>query len=104
MLITGPLSKGYYAVGDHAQSGKLPMDLTRNTNWFYFLSNVEIETEGTNRAVICYGDSITSQSWPDYLTLRLFQENIEHTAIVRRAASGTRYCVSMTISLTTPMG
>ncbi len=90
VLITGPLSKGYYAVGDHAQSGKLPMDLTRNTNWFYFLSNVEIETEGTNRAVICYGDSITSQSWPDYLTLRLFQENIEHTAIVRRAASGTR--------------
>ena len=41
-------------------------------------------------AVICYGDSITSQAWPDYLSLRLFAENIEHTAIVRRAASGTR--------------
>ncbi len=90
VLITGPLSKGYYAVGDHAQSGMLPLDLTRNTNWFYFLSNVEIETESTNRAVICYGDSITSQAWPDYLTLRLFQEDIAHTAIVRRAASGTR--------------
>lgn len=36
VLITGPLSKGYYAVGDHAQSGMLPLDLTRNTNWFYF--------------------------------------------------------------------
>lgn len=90
VLITEPLSKGYYAVGDYAQSGRLPLDLTRNTNWFYFLSNVEIGTEGTNRAVICYGDSITSQAWPDYLTLRLFQEQIEHTAIVRRAASGTR--------------
>lgn len=90
VLITGPLSKGYYAVGDHTRSGMLPLELTRNTNWFYFLSNVEIETERTNRAVICYGDSITSQAWPDYLTLRLFQENIEHTAIVRRAASGTR--------------
>ncbi|MCI8902563.1 MAG: lipase [Lachnospiraceae bacterium] len=90
VLITGPLSKGYYAVGDYAQSGMLPLDLTRNTNWFYFLSNVEIETESTNRAVICYGDSITSQAWPDYLTLRLFQEDIAHTAIVRRAASGTR--------------
>lgn len=90
VLITGPLSKGYYTVGDYAQSAKLPLDLTRNTNWFYFLSNVEIETDSTNRAVICYGDSITSQSWPDYLTLRLFSENIAHTAIVRRAASGTR--------------
>jgi len=90
VLITGPLSKGYYSVGDHTQSGRLPLELTRNTNWFYFLSNVEIETENANRAVICYGDSITSQAWPDYLTLRLFQENIAHTAIVRRAASGTR--------------
>lgn len=90
VLITGPLSKGYYSVGDYAQVGKLPLDLTRNTNWFYFLSNVEIETEDTNRAVICYGDSITSQAWPDYLTLRLFQQDIAHTAIVRRAASGTR--------------
>lgn len=90
VLITGPLSRGYYAVGDYAQSSTLPLELTRNTNWFYFLSNVEIETDSKNRAVICYGDSITSQAWPDYLTLRLFQENIAHTAIVRRAASGTR--------------
>ena len=90
VLITGPLSKGYYAVGDHAQRGMLLLELTRNTNWFYFLSNVEIETEGADRAVVCYGDSITSQAWPDYLTLRLFQEDIAHTAIVRRAASGTR--------------
>ena len=51
---------------------------------------MEIETDNANRAVICYGDSITSQSWPDYLTLRLFSEHIAHTAIVRRAASGTR--------------
>ena len=90
VLITGPLSKGFYAVGDYAQSAVLPLDLTRNTNWFYFLSNVEIYTENTNRDVICYGDSITSQAWPDYLTLRLFDEKIEHTSIVRRAASGTR--------------
>lgn len=90
VLITGPLSRGFYTVGDYAQSAKLPLDLTRNTNWFYFLSNVEIETDSENRAVICYGDSITSQSWPDYLTLRLFSEHIAHTAIVRRAASGTR--------------
>ena len=90
VLITGPLSKGYYSVGNYAQCGRLPLDLTRNTNWFYFLSNVEIYTARENRAVVCYGDSITSQAWPDELTLRLFRDKIEHTAIVRRAASGTR--------------
>ncbi len=66
------------------------LDFTRNTNWFYFLSNVEVYTDDINRAVLCYGDSITSQAWPDELTLRLFRDKIEHTAIVRRAASGTR--------------
>lgn len=90
VLITGPLSKGTYTVGDYAESETLPIDLTRKTNWFYFLSNVELYTSDENRAVICYGDSITSQAWPDYLSLRLFQEKIEHTSIVRKAASGTR--------------
>ena len=90
VLITGPLSKGFYSVGDYALSSELPLDYTRNTNWFYFLSDVEIYTSDQNHSVICYGDSITSQAWPDYLALRLFEENITNTAIVRKAASGTR--------------
>lgn len=90
VLITGPLSKGTYTVGDYAESETLPIDLTRKTNWFYFLSDVALHTSDKNRAVICYGDSITSQAWPDYLSLRLFHDKIEHTAIVRKAASGTR--------------
>lgn len=90
VLITGPLSKGYYSVGNHAAAEELPLNDTRNTNWFYFLSNIEIYTEASNRALICYGDSITSQAWPDYLTLRVEQNADNRTAIVRRAASGTR--------------
>ena len=90
VLITGPLSKGYYAVGNYAAKGVLPLDYTRNTNWFYFLSNIEIYTDSSNRAIICYGDSITSQAWPDYLSLRTWKEGYTKTAIVRRAASGTR--------------
>lgn len=90
VLITGPLSKGFYSVGNVAKEAELPLDYTRNTNWFYFLSNIEVYTEKENRAVICYGDSITSQAWPDYLTLRLEEENFNHTSIIRRAASGTR--------------
>lgn len=90
VLITGPLSKGAYAVGDCTEWGELPLDETRNTNCFYFLSNIDIWTEAANRAIICYGDSITSQDWPDYLTLRLEREGIARTSVVRRAASGTR--------------
>ena len=90
VLITGPLSKGYYSVGNHAAEEELPMNDTRSTNWFYFLSNIEINTDADNRAVICYGDSITSQAWPDYLTLRVEKNADNKTAIVRRAASGTR--------------
>lgn len=88
--ITGPLSKGFYSVGNHAAAEELPLNDTRNTNWFYFLSNIEVYTDADNRAIICYGDSITSQSWPDYLTLQLEENPENKTAIVRRAASGTR--------------
>lgn len=90
VLITGPLSKGFYAVGDYAAGKDLPLDYTRNTSWFYFLSNIEVRTEENARAVVCFGDSITSQAWPDYLSLRAFEEGSGKTAIVRRAASGTR--------------
>lgn len=90
VLITGALSKGYYAVGNYASKEVLPLEYTRNTNWFYFLSNIEVLTDSDNRAIICYGDSITSQAWPDELALRVFKEGYEKTAIVRRAASGTR--------------
>ena len=92
VLITGPLSKGFYSVGDYTESEELPLDLTRNTNMFYFLSNVDVLTTERARAVICYGDSITSQAWPDELALRVLeQENRpQYTSIVRRAASGTR--------------
>lgn len=89
-LITGPLSKGQYAYGDYATAATLPLDLTRRTQWFYFLNTVDILTQADNRAVICYGDSITAQSWPDYLALQTAEAGISNTAIIRRAVSGTR--------------
>ncbi len=86
-LITGPLSKGYYAYGDYADADELPLDLTRHTNWFYFLNTIDVLTSADNRAVVCYGDSITAQAWPDYMALQAFGSN---TSIIRRAVSGTR--------------
>lgn len=90
VLITGPLSRGQYAYGDHALEEELPADYTRNTNWFYFLNTVDVLTRAESHAFICYGDSITAQSWPDYLAIRLWNEGIRNVAIIRRAVSGTR--------------
>ena len=86
-LITGPLSKGFYAYGDYAEADVLPLDLTRHTNWFYFLNTIDVLTSADNRAIVCYGDSITAQSWPDYMAQMAFGSN---AAIIRRAVSGTR--------------
>ncbi len=86
----GPLSIGSYAVGDQTETAQFPIEISRNTHYFYFLSNVSLYTSAENRTVVCYGDSITAQDWPDYLTLRCREEGYEHTAIIRRATSGSR--------------
>lgn len=90
VLITGPLSKGYFSLGEQTTAPQLPLDETKTTNWFYFLSNIDILTAEENRALLCYGDSITAQDWPDYLTLRIREMGHPKTAVIRRAASGTR--------------
>lgn len=90
VVVTGPLSKGFYSLGNCALSSVLPLETTRSTNTFYFLTGLDVLTDDCNRCVICYGDSITSQSWPDYLALKCIDDPYNVTAIVRRAASGTR--------------
>ena len=90
VLITGPLSRGSFCYGRHDADKSFPLDKSRKTNWFYFLNTIDIHTEEKNKAVICYGDSITAQAWPDFLIQRCFDEGFEDTAIIRRAVSGTR--------------
>ena len=90
VLITGPLSKGFYSYGDHEKEEGLPLDLTRKTGWFTFLNTADIRTLEENHAVICYGDSITAQDWPDMLIQRIEKEGPHNVSIIRRAISGTR--------------
>lgn len=90
VLITGPLTKGFFSMGDQTHSPELPIEQTKTTNWFYFLSNVDLFTQDSRHSVICYGDSITAQDWPDELKLRLRKMGCGSTSIIRRAASGTR--------------
>ena len=86
----GPLSEGLYANGDETETAHINMESSRKTHLFYFLSNVSVLTDSENRAVVCYGDSITAQDWPDDLALRCFREGYRNTAIIRRATSGSR--------------
>ena len=90
VIASGPLCKGFFSLGDQCFSPSLPLNETKSTNWYYFLSDIEILTSSENRAIVCYGDSITAQSWPDYLMLRAAETKDNHTAIIRKAASGTR--------------
>jgi len=86
----GPLSEGMYANGDETENAKIDILTSRKTHLFYFLSNVSVLTEEGNRAIVCYGDSITAQNWPDELALRCFTEGYDKTAVIRRATSGSR--------------
>ena len=89
VVATGPLSSGIFAVGDMTETENIPIDICAKTKIFYFLNNISILTADENRAVVCYGDSITAQDWPDYLKLML-KEREENIAVIRRATSGSR--------------
>ena len=86
----GPLSEGLYANGDETENPNISIDTSRKTHLFYFLCNVSVLTAPEKRAIVCYGDSITAQDWPDHLALRCFNEGYGNTAIIRRATSGSR--------------
>lgn len=88
--VTGPLSGGYFSVGNFAASESLPLDATNNTNWYYFLSGIDARTDADHRAIVCYGDSITAQSWPDYLMQRVLEQGDGTVSVIRKAASGSR--------------
>ena len=87
---SGPLSGGMYAIGDQTEMEEIPIAISRRTSYNYFLSNVSLYTKEENRTIVCYGDSITAQDWPDYLSLRCKEEGYHNTAVIRRATSGSR--------------
>ncbi|MCH4191693.1 MAG: GDSL-type esterase/lipase family protein [Butyrivibrio sp.] len=87
----GPFSnKALYATGDQTENPEISIEDSRPTHYFYFLSNVSVRTADENRTIVCYGDSITAQDWPDDLMARCRREGYDHTAIIRRATSGSR--------------
>ena len=87
---SGSLSEGLYANGDETETLDIGINTSRTTHLCYFLSNVSVLTDRENRAIVCYGDSITAQDWPDELAIRCFIQGYTKTAVIRRATSGSR--------------
>ncbi len=54
------------------------------------MNTLDVLTYEENHAFICFGDSITAQSWPDDLALRAYAKGKRNVSIIRRAVSGTR--------------
>lgn len=90
VYVQGPLSGGRYAIGDMTETQDWDINTSRRTNVYYFLSNISIHTEEQNHAIVCFGDSITAQDWPDYLQLKCKEEGLRNVSIIRRATSGSR--------------
>lgn len=90
VITSGPMSEGYFFYGDYAKEAVPPERFQRRTQCFYFLDTVDIWTEEKNHALICFGDSITAQSWPDELQMLCWKEHLDHVSVIRRAVSGSR--------------
>ncbi len=90
VVITGPLSRGYFAVGNQTENAVLELNTSKRTSTFYFLSDIEVHTTEEKHTVVCFGDSITAQAWPDFLIQKALEAEDGGTAVIRKAASGTR--------------
>jgi len=89
-VLLSPFAKGSFCYGNYADKRELPLDFSRDINTFYFLNTIDIFTEEKNHALICYGDSITCLSWPEYLSKKLNENGITNLSVIRRAVCGTR--------------
>lgn len=85
----GPCQDNYFANGDLAGAEEFPLENRMPTNYTYFMNTIDVLTDDSARSVILFGDSITAQSWPDRLNLRLIENN-DNTVGIRRGVSGTR--------------
>lgn len=90
VYVQGPLCKSRYAIGDYTSELTIHKNDTKPTNICYFLSNISMYAEEEKKSIVCYGDSITAQDWPDYLQLLFSEDEDNKTAIIRRATSGSR--------------
>lgn len=87
---SGPLVHNCFAKGDFCDVAAMPIDKALGCNYYYFLYTIDVLTEATNHAIVAFGDSITAQSWPDWLTLRILESKQPTCSVIRRGIGGSR--------------
>lgn len=87
---SGPLSGGLFAMGDLTDHPSFSLLEGKEIGTYHFLTEVDVLSTADTHALIAFGDSITSQSWPDHLALRMLENGREDLAIIRRGIGGSR--------------
>lgn len=87
---SGPLSGGHFAMGDLTDHTSFSLLEGKEIGTYFFLSELDVLADEHTHALIAFGDSITSQSWPDHLTLRMLESGRENLSVIRRGISGSR--------------
>ena len=86
----GPFSRISFAYGDFTGEERFPVQNMKADSQVYFFTELALYTRNSNAALICYGDSITAQAYPEYLLERLLENPDNRLSVVRRAVSGSR--------------
>lgn len=86
----GPLGNYMFAKGNVTEKSVLDPAVSEKMGHCYFLDSVEVLTDKNNKAAVVFGDSISAQSWPEWLALRLIDASRSDISVVRRAVSGSR--------------
>lgn len=87
---TGPLCNAFFVEGDFAAAAQLDPFYTAPTHVYFFLTGVDAYASADSHAMVCFGDSITAQSWPDYLMLRVLRDGPQNLSVIRRGIGGSR--------------
>ncbi len=87
---SGPLSGGHYALGDLTAKPSFSLLESKETGVYHLLTEADVLADENTHALVAFGDSITSQSWPDHLTLRMLESGREDLSVIRRGISGSR--------------
>lgn len=87
---SGPLSGGLFAMGDLTDHTVFSPLEGKEIGIYYFLTEADVLSDENTHALVAFGDSITSQSWPDHLVNRLLEAGRDDLSIIRRGISGSR--------------
>ena len=88
--VTGPLSRFWFAEGNCAKDAQLSVMNRMQHDTVFFLDLVEVRSASDCEVLACFGDSITAQSWPDFLIQRCLDEDRANLCVIRRGIGGSR--------------